>query len=298
MLLRLKNSSMKNYDIEMWRYANELKKADTNPELAFSHIKSSSALLQGVEIRTNEWGLRGGPINPIARDERRILMIGGSITLGWGVPEDKTLTVLLQNKLRESGDNVTVLNAGIGNYNAERYVSRFFAEHTELKPTDIVVQYFLRDAEDLSPGGGNWLLRHSQLAVTLWIAYHRFFENSGENLLLEHYRDVYKEEKLGFKKMKQKLNELSIYAKQNDIRIYLAMTPDVHNLVNYQFEFIHDIIKDIAKENDYKFIDFLPSFRGLTPEDLYAMPGDPHPNAYGHKLMAEDLLTILKINQD
>ena len=49
----------------------------------------------------------------------------------------------------QRGEQASVLNGGVGNYNAVRYVSRFFKELATLEPTDIVVQYFLRDAEDL-----------------------------------------------------------------------------------------------------------------------------------------------------
>ena len=86
--------------------------------------------------------------------------------------------------LDDSGNSAQVLNGGVGNYNAERYVSRFFKELTPLNPTDIVVHYFLRDAGELPPGGGNVLLRHSELAVTLWIAYHRLLDKHGEASLL------------------------------------------------------------------------------------------------------------------
>ena len=64
--LRVKNSSMKTYDIEMWRYAKDLKARSSDPALDFDHVKSKSALLQGVTIRLNEWGLRGGPVEPLS----------------------------------------------------------------------------------------------------------------------------------------------------------------------------------------------------------------------------------------
>src|SRR5450759_1389775 len=57
-ILRVKNASMTNYDIEMWRYANDLKQTNPDPALGFDHVKSKSALLQNTEIRVNEWGLR------------------------------------------------------------------------------------------------------------------------------------------------------------------------------------------------------------------------------------------------
>src|ERR1700730_10465068 len=61
-ILRVKNSSMKTYDIEMWRYAKDLKVRSDDPALDFDHVKSRSSVLQGVTIRLNEWGLRGGRV--------------------------------------------------------------------------------------------------------------------------------------------------------------------------------------------------------------------------------------------
>ena len=292
-ILRVKNASMTNYDIEMWRYANELKQSNPDPALGFDHVKSKSALLQNTEIRVNEWGLRGPPVEPMPPGGRRILFLGGSITLGWGVREDQTVEARLERMLRDHGEQTQVLNGGVGNYNTERYVSRFFKELSGLNPTDIVVQYFLRDAEDLDPGGGNLLLRHSEFAVTLWIAYHRLFDKSGEHVLENHYRQVYDPNRRGFVIMREKLKELADYANAHGIRIYLAMTPDVHNLIDYKFGYIHDIMREIAVKDGYTYIDLLPAMRGRPPQELFAMPGDPHPNALGHRLMAETTFPII-----
>ena len=293
-VLRIKNSSMKTYDIEMWRYAKELKVRSDDPHLDFDHAKSRAALLQNVEIRLNDWGLRGGPVEPLPPGGRRILFLGGSIALGWGVPEDQTVEARLEKKLRDAGETAQVLNGGVGNYNAERYVSRFFKELTGLQPTDIVVHYFLRDAEDLEPGNGNMLLRNSELAVTMWIAYHRLFDRSGEQSLVDHYRAVYASDAPGFTLMQARLKELADYGRSHNVRLYLAMVPDVHNLVDYKFEFVHHGMRDIAAQDGYTYIDLLPAMRGRPPEELYAMPGDPHPNALGHELMADQIFAVLK----
>ena len=294
MLLRLKNSSMTTYDIEMWRYAKDLKVRSADPQLDFDHVKSKSAVLENVTIRLNEWGLRNGPVEPVPAGGRRILFLGGSIALGWGVPEESTVEARLQQMLRHAGENAQVLNGGVGNYNAERYVSRFFKELKDLDPTDIVVHYFLRDGEDLPPGGGNILLRNSELAVTLWIAYHRLFDKSGEQTLVDHYRSVYEPNAPGFLVMQAKLKELADYGLAHRMRLYLAVTPDVHNLVDYKFGFVHEIMRQIAQTDGYIYIDLLPAMRGRPPRDLFAMPGDPHPNALGHQLMADAIFPVVK----
>lgn len=293
-VLRLKNSSMKNYDIEMWRYALELKKRSDILALGHEHVQSKNAILQSVDIRINDQGLRGGPVVAPSSDKRRILFLGSSVTLGWGVPEKETVTERLNAMFKRDGQNVEVLNAGIGNYNAVRYTERFRKRLTSLKPTDIVVHYFVRDAEVLDAGGGNALLRNSQLAVTAWVAISRYFGKGAERSLENHYQAVYSPEAAGFQAMRRSLRELSEYAKQNNIRLYLAMTPDVHDLVDYKLGFIHEKVKAIAKEDGFRYVDLLPPMKNLTPQELWSMPGDPHPNGLGHQRMAEAIYPLLK----
>jgi ADP-ribose pyrophosphatase YjhB (NUDIX family) len=46
-------------------------------------------------------------------------------------------------------------------------------------------------------------------------------------------------------------------------------------------------MRDVAREEGYGYVDLLPAMRNLTPQELWSMPGDPHPNALGHERMAE-----------
>ena len=155
------------------------------------------------------------------------------------------------------------------------------------------MHYFLRDAEHLEAGEGNVLLRNSELAVTGWIAWNRLFASHSEQALIDHYRRVYDPNAVGFKEMTQSLVRLADYAKQRHIALYLAMVPDVHKLTDYPFLTIHEQVKKIATDDGYRFVDTLPAFAGLRPEQVWAMPGDPHPNALGHKLMAEAIFPVL-----
>ena len=291
LIIRLKNRSMTNYDIEMWRYAKELKERSQDPVLDFEHKPNAQALLQSVLIRINNEGLRGGPLPPFQLGQRRILFLGSSITLGWGVPESETLSTRIARALAEHGVSAVVMNGGIGNYNATRYVHRFLTRLTGLAPTDIVVQAFVRDGEILEPAQANILLRNSELAMTLWIAFHHLVDPAGQQALEEHYRAVYQPDAVHA--LNAAYQELADYARTHSIRLYMVMTPDVHNLSDYKLLFVHQIFSDIAYRYGYHFVDLLPYFGALTPQDLWAMPGDPHPNARGHKIMANALLPML-----
>jgi lysophospholipase L1-like esterase len=293
-IVRLKNASMTNYDIEMWRYAQALKVPSENPRLGHEHLPNSEAILQQVMVRTNNWGLRGANISETASPgARRVVLLGSSIALGWGVQEDDTLSALLQKKFVASGQDVEVLNAGIGNYNAERAIERFLTRLTPLRPADILYLAFVRDGEPLDDGSGNWLLRHSQLAVTLWIAGNRIFGATGLSNLVAHYQQVYAPQSSGLAVMKAEFAKLADYAKANHVHVTMAMVPDIHSLTNYPLGFVHSIFKDIARDSGFSYIDLLPALSGLQPQEIYAMPGDPHPNARGHALMADAIFPVL-----
>jgi lysophospholipase L1-like esterase len=293
-IVRLKNASMTNYDIEMWRYAQELKFPSEDLRLGHEHLPNKAAILQQVMVRTNNWGLRGGDVRETANPgTRRIMLIGSSIALGWGVAEDDTLSAQLQKKFSAVGQNVEVLNAGIGNYNAERAIERFLTRLTPLRPNDIVYLAFVRDGEPLDNGGGNWVLRHSELAVTLWIAANRMFGATGLSNLVQHYQDVYAPQSPGLVAMRAEFAKLADYAKTNHVRVTMAMVPDIHSLSNYPLGFVHSIFQDIAQESGFSFVDLLPALSGLQPQEIYAMRGDPHPNARGHALMADAIFPVL-----
>jgi lysophospholipase L1-like esterase len=293
-VIRLKNASMKNYDIEMWRYAKELKVQSGDPQLGFEHVPNAQATLQSVLVRTNSWGLRGGPVTDKPQPgTRRILLLGSSIALGWGVPEDQTLSALLQKRFADAGQRVEVLNAGVGNYNAERYVERFLLRLAPLEPSDILVLAFARDGEELDQGGGNFLLRNSELAVTIWIATHRLFDASGEMNLVDHYKAVYAPGSHSLAVLQAEYAKLADYAKAHNIRVTVAMMPDIHDLDDYPLGFVDDTFAAMSRQLGFTYVDLLPAFKGLRPDEVWAMPGDPHPNALGHAIMAKTIFPVL-----
>jgi lysophospholipase L1-like esterase len=139
----------------------------------------------------------------------RILFLGSSITLGWGVAEEETLTERLVDMFDAEGKPTEVLNAGVGNYNSVRYVERFLTRLTHLEPNVIVVQYFVNDAESIEFSRGNWFLRNSQFGVTLWTAWNQLFRSKGQEALLKHYNLTYAPNTRGFQDMFSALKRLA-----------------------------------------------------------------------------------------
>lgn len=287
-VVRVVNSDMKNYDIEMWRYANELKMQD--PVLGHNHLTNKGSVLQGVEIKLNSKGMRS---DEFGIDDKKILFLGSSISLGWGVEQKDSYPGIIQTKLSSNLINYKVLNGSIGNYNTFRYVNNFLSNQTDIEPEVIVINYFINDAETLQINRSNWLIKNSQLFATLTITYKKLFSKSGFDLK-QYYKDLYKDDNQSFLEMKESLNKLSEYSKRTNSQVLLTVIPDIHFLEDYPFETIHEKMKTLSTELGFEYHDLLPSLKNIPFEELQIIPGDSHPNKFGHQRISESLYPKIK----
>ena len=291
LLLRLKNSDQKNYNIEMWRYAKLLKVRSADPDLGHEHRPGTHATLEGVEVRINSLGMRGPEPDLADTSKKRILFLGSSNTLGWGVAEKDTLCGILRGKLAESAQ---IFNAGIGNYNAHRYVSLYEKRLQAVHPDMVVIHYFIRDAENLQPGGGNWLLRNSELAVMLHtMIYEMGYGSKNASGLVDHYKKMYSDGSPGLESMRTAMRRLDELSKEQHFKIIIAMVPDIHAVQPYPFTFIHERVRELAASYGWTFVDLSEALSRVPQKELWVMLGDPHINAKGQSLMAETLLPYL-----
>jgi len=292
-LLRVKNSSQQNYIIEMWRYARELKQISSDPRFGHLHIPNSKATLQNVEITINSLGMRGPEPDLSANGHEKILLLGSSITMGWGVEEKETLRGQLEKQLK---GRYQVLNGGIGNYNLVRSVAQFKKRWRKTaKPNIVVVHYFVNDAEYLEASADNAIFRNSQLAVTLYHVVQGLIQGSHDMIsLTNHYQKVYAAKSRGFMEMETALAELAEMGKHDGFKVILAMIPDVHQLQSYPFSFVHGKMRALAEKYHLGYLDFLESLRQYQGPELWTIPGDPHPNGRVHEIMAKQLSKFLK----
>jgi hypothetical protein len=83
--LRIAFFHSKDFSMEMWKYAIQMKRSVTNPKLSFEHQPNSRTFLMGVDVKINSQGLRDYEYNLAKRPgEYRIMLVGDSTTLGLG----------------------------------------------------------------------------------------------------------------------------------------------------------------------------------------------------------------------
>ena len=294
-ILRLKNAIIPNYDIEMWKYAKVLKKKSENPKIGHVHVKNKSAKLQKTDIRINNLGQRGNNINleNLKNFDRKILIIGSSITLGWGVHEDKISTTVIDNLAKKNKKNWKVINGGVGNYNAQRYINNYIENWSNLKVTDIVIQFFVNDTEILKDGSVNFFTLHTHTGVMVWKFINSLKSDLKSENIESYYKKLYQDDFDGFNVTVKELKKLKSHCHERQINCILVLIPDIHKLNPYQLLFINNKMKSLANEIDFKIYDLLPDFEVIDSKKLWNKYNDPHPNELGHKIMGEKIYKIL-----
>ena len=139
------------FDLEMFKYARDVKVISPDPVIGHVHGPNRKAHLMGVDIATNSKGLRDREI-PYERSPGtlRVVMLGDSSTLGWGVLPEQTYSKLLEGMFAEKGIKAEVINTGVGNFKAFQKIEYFLTEAYKYNPDFVVVASAPNDAEDLA----------------------------------------------------------------------------------------------------------------------------------------------------
>lgn len=282
------------FDLEMWKYATELKQLSGDPKIGHVHRPSSSAMLMGVDVAINGRGNRAASMTDQAADPA-IVMLGDSLTFGWGVPWDETVTALLQRKLAERGLDVSIANLGVGNTNTTMQVHSFLKRSGDYQPKVIVLNYFINDAEITEHKEPGFLLKHSYAATFILGRLDMLGRLLGSNPdWKDYYRSLYDPDG-GFGSVEDAVRLLAAHARRNGIGLVLANYPELHDTVDYPFPDVNAKIRALADEVGAVYVELLDGLPPppRNPEDYWVTVDDAHPNGLANKVYADQLLPIV-----
>lgn len=287
------------FDLEMWKYARDVKVVSPDTKIGHEHGPDREAQLMGVNVRTNARGQRDRDI-PYERTPgtTRIAMVGDSLTMGWGVAFDEMFSKRIEKMYNDAGTKAEVVNLGVGNWNTVQEVQYFLTKGHQYKPDIVVLNYFVNDAEPTpvkrtEPG---WLLRNCYSCV--------FFKGRTDTLArmfttkqdwADFYIGLYDGGKSeGWLAAKAAMKELADYCKRNNIKLLIAHLPELHDVQNYRFGMVTELVRQTANENGVPFVDLLPNMQFHASEDLWVTPPDPHPNGFANGVIASGLYQALQ----
>ena len=297
----------------------------SEPGVGYTLIKPNSHYeWQGISVDINSHGLRGPEI-PYEKPPGtyRILNLGDSVAMGWGIRLEDTYCQRLESLLNESGHGnlrFEVINAGVPGWNVENELAYLQAEGLKYEPDLILLDLTL--ANDIK--GKSALLADNQPAPIKWLRSHTYFwpfltiqlrwvEARAEGreridvIDPPTNPDTYFPPDPEAKQWKEFWNQVSAInrlAREKDIPVVLIIFPLEFQVIDESYPTLpQELLTAKAAEEGIPVVDPLPAFRqacrekpgsACQLEDRYLFADVwMHPSANGHKLIADELEALL-----
>lgn len=302
--LRFYTAVRTHYDMEMWRYAVELKEpvADKRSHV---HRRSTSATFMGVPVEINALGLRERNIPYDKPDNyHRILALGDSLTLGWGVPLEATFAKLIEQKINghlramvpdeSSRPIVEVLNMGVGNYNTEQELEALVREGLKYDPDAALLFIYPNDAEPVQRTTPGFLAGRSYAYafVAQRLVQIQALVDPGLHFI-HYYGSLY--EGASMARYAGTLRRFAEVAAEHDIELAAVILPEFRQLRDYPFaDNYHANVRQALESVGVPVLDTLPLFLNHRSEDLIVSHDDPHPNIVAHAMIADAVFPWLQ----
>jgi len=286
------------FSMEMWKYAVKLKRPVANPDLSFAHAPNRSAFLMGVPVSINSEGLRDREFSlEKPPGVYRVLMLGDSTTLGWGVREEDTAAKLLERKLNEAlppgFNHVEVINTGVGNYDTVQEVTYYETIGWKYHPDLVVLVFFINDPEPVPVEKKGFLIDRSYLIAFATNRIDGVMRHAGVRPDWKtYYASLYDDNRPGFQACKKALVSLANSTRSHDAKLLVAILPELHQINgdSYPFRPAHQKIKDVMAAENVSVLELIDGLKDHGPEEtLWVTALDDHPNAKANNLISDQL---------
>jgi lysophospholipase L1-like esterase len=301
--LRVAFYHSKDFSMEMWKYATQLKRPVDNPKLSFAHEPNRHAFLMGSDVQINSQGLRDHEY-PLAKPSGvyRILLLGDSTTLGWGDSLQDTAAKILERKLKAEQvpgiQRFEAINAGVGNYDTVQEVTYYETRGRAFHPDLVILVYFINDPEPVPVEKKGFLIDRSYLIAFLTNRFDGVLRRLGTRPDWKtYYSSLYNDDLPGFQACKAALKDLAVATRNDNAKLLVAILPELHQINNdYPFTAAHQKIKDVLAPEHVPVLDLIDGLRNHGPEiTLWVTPLDDHPNGKANALVADQMRSwILK----
>ena len=277
------------YDVEMARYANEVKIPADNPKVGHYHKPNADAYLMGTSFKTNSHGWRDQDYDYERNDAYRIVVLGDSLTVGWGVEQDESYEHLLEERYNEVTP-VEMINTGHGNYNTEQQANLYIDKGQKYSPDKVVLFYFINDAEVTPKQSSYQWLAYSRAITFFWSRLRGLFARSDQRQTFEgFYSALYEDDQPGWIASQEAFLQLRDLLKEQGVEFQVVMIPELHNVVDYPFADIYDKVYGFLTDNGIDTLDLRDDFSTYTddPVTLWVALDDAHPSVLAHQMIAD-----------
>jgi len=285
-----------------------LYRPSTVPDLSYEMVPFRKGSFEGMQVRTNSLGMRGGEPAPGDPSLFRIAVLGDSFTFGFGVAEEEIYPVVLERILNGSpaarNRRYEVLNLGVVGYNTRDEAVVLERRALPLEPRLVVLGYVLNDPES-DPRQS--LHRHFDPPVW-WRHFHVLrLLHLGWNWVEvrrtgggDYIRYLHAPEGEKWRGMVAAFRKIREATRDRGTRVVVAIFPVVprEGWAGYPYRDLHVRVSEAARAERFQAVDLLPVFSRFPPRDLRLSPEDDHPSRLGHELAARALSEEILSGED
>lgn len=282
------------YDIEMTRYAINLKEDSDNKLIGHVHRPSKSIELMDVMVDINSDGHRDKEYAIDKGGKYRIIFLGDSLTFGWGVKEEETFATLIEDGMN-SQSPTEIINFGAGNYNTEQEVNLFIEKGLNYNPDKVVLFYFINDAEPTPKRSALWVLGYSQFISLYWSKMNSLLNNIvPANSFREYYESLYADDQQGWINAKRSIIQIRDICEAMDIEFQVVLLPELHDIDNMIFKNVYYNLALFLQKNKIDYLNLAKLFEKKPNQiELWVSYDDAHPNSIAHKAIAESAFEFI-----
>jgi lysophospholipase L1-like esterase len=268
--------------------------------LSFRNPIRHRGIYQGVEIATNEMGLRERPLSPPSGERRRILVLGDSVAFGWGVRIEDTFSRQLETDLRQKLNiYAETVNSGVPGYNTKQETA-FLAQYYEsLKPDLILLLYVNNDIDTIDRERTHMgirpdLWKNPTGVADYYLSWSRLYFMARHltpvlfSAMIGPFTDV--RTAPGWQQSMESLAAMARYCRERNVPLVVFQFRMVSNALENALK---NDITGVAGKEGFHYCDTLPWFQGRNLRELTNSFIDTHPNAKGHRILAAGALSYL-----
>lgn len=276
------------YDDSVHRFADALVEPDAN--LSHRLVPDAHATIDGVEYRVSSFGTRGA--EPAAAPPHRTLVLGDSVTMGWGVAEAETWPARIEASIAARRPGAEVVNAAVLGWGVEQYVTRLQELAPRLTPDLVLVGYFPND-----PGGTEGVVSDPRGPSELWRLLRRRLPGGPRPVdATAYHRALHAEGAPSWGVAQRSFSSLGRLCGAGTYRCGLVLLPSLIE-EPYPLAEEHRRIAALTTDVGLAVFDVAPSVAGVPPSTLWVAPDDTHPNAAAHGRYADAIAAWLEVEE-